>query len=84
MANGKGVPKNAAATIQRRTKAVQLRAAGLTWEEVAQKSGFSSKQAAQKSVKSMSSAAFILGTTRARVPSGRGMSIARPKFTWAG
>lgn len=50
MSKGKGVPKNSVATIQRRTKAVQLRAAGLTWEEVAQKSGFSSKQAAQKSV----------------------------------
>ena len=32
----------------------------------------------------MVSAALMLGTTRLREPSLLGMSIAMPKFTWAG
>src|SRR5690606_37168937 len=40
--------------------------------------------AARYSLKVSASAFLMLGTIRARVPSGLGRSIAIPRFTWAG
>jgi hypothetical protein len=43
-----------------------------------------SSYAERYSVKVSVSARLMLGTMRARVPSGLGMSIAMPRLTWAG
>ena len=44
----------------------------------------SSSYAATKSPKCIVSACLMEGTSSARVPSGFGRSIARPRFTWPG